>query len=63
MWDPTDKFALLEDGSGNGFILRVCYRVQNGRVIEAGTHDELLQQGAAYARLYHIQFGERPDQD
>ena len=33
MWGPTDKFALVEDGSGNGFILRVGDRVQNGRVV------------------------------
>jgi len=32
MWGPTDKFALLEDGDGNGFILRVGDRVRNGRV-------------------------------
>jgi subfamily B ATP-binding cassette protein MsbA len=37
--------------------------LQHGRVIEAGTHDELLRQGAAYARLYHIQFGAQHDQD
>ncbi|RKZ16375.1 hypothetical protein DRQ53_06525 [bacterium] len=33
MWGPTDQFALVEDGSGNGYILRVGDRVANGRVL------------------------------
>lgn len=33
MWGATDKFALVEDGSGNGYILRVGDRVANGRVV------------------------------
>ena len=33
MWGPTDRFALVEDGHGNGFILRVGDRVNNGRVV------------------------------
>lgn len=33
MWGPTDQFALVEDGSGNGYILRVGDRVSNGRVV------------------------------
>ena len=32
-----------------------------GQVIEAGTHEELLQRGAAYARLYQTQFVSEPD--
>lgn len=28
----TDKFAMLEDGSGNGYILRVGDKVRNGRI-------------------------------
>jgi hypothetical protein len=28
----TDKFAMVEDGSGNGFILRVGDKVRNGRI-------------------------------
>jgi len=28
----TDRFAMLEDGSGNGFILRVGDKVRNGRI-------------------------------
>jgi subfamily B ATP-binding cassette protein MsbA len=30
--------------------------LDNGRVIEIGTHAALLQQGGSYARLYHTQF-------
>ena len=33
MWGATEKFALLEDGYGNGFILRVGAAVRNGRVV------------------------------
>ncbi len=32
-----------------------------GRVMETGTHDELLSHGGAYARLYQTQFGEAAD--
>ena len=33
--------------------------LREGRVIEQGTHDELLAMGKAYARLYQTQFGDR----
>jgi hypothetical protein len=32
MWGAADRFALVEDGSGNGYILRVGDKVTNGRV-------------------------------
>jgi subfamily B ATP-binding cassette protein MsbA len=32
--------------------------LREGRVIEQGTHDELLAMGKAYARLYQTQFGD-----
>jgi len=39
-------------------ILRadLIHVVEVGRVIESGTHAELLRAGGAYARLYHLQF-------
>jgi len=39
--------------------------LEQGRVIESGTHDELLHRGETYARLYHAQFGkdDNGDQD
>jgi ABC-type multidrug transport system fused ATPase/permease subunit len=32
--------------------------MEQGRVVESGTHDTLLAQGGAYARLYRMQFEE-----
>ncbi|HYF65603.1 MAG TPA: ABC transporter ATP-binding protein, partial [Herpetosiphonaceae bacterium] len=34
--------------------------IDNGQVIEQGTHAELLGRGGLYANLYHTQFKERP---
>jgi len=33
MWGQDDKFALVEDGEGFGYILRVGDRVRSGRVV------------------------------
>ncbi len=33
MWGEHDQFALVEDGAGFGYILRVGDRVLNGRVV------------------------------
>lgn len=33
MWGQDDRFALVEDGEGFGYILRVGDRVQHGRVV------------------------------
>jgi len=33
MWGQDDRFALVEDGEGFGYILRVGDRVRNGRVV------------------------------
>jgi ABC-type multidrug transport system fused ATPase/permease subunit len=32
--------------------------LEKGRVIESGTHEDLLQRGEAYSRLYQAQFGQ-----
>jgi ATP-binding cassette subfamily B protein len=36
----------------------VIFAVENGTIVERGTHDELLAQGGLYARLYEEQFGD-----
>jgi len=33
LWGEDDQFALVEDGEGFGYILRVGDRVRNGRVV------------------------------
>jgi ATP-binding cassette, subfamily B, bacterial len=36
----------------------VIFAVENGTIVERGTHEELLIQGGLYARLYEEQFGD-----
>ena len=35
----------------------VIFAIENGTIVERGTHDELLARGGVYARLYEEQFG------
>lgn len=35
--------------------------LDRGRVVEIGTHEELLEKGGHYSRLYSMQFAERPE--
>jgi ATP-binding cassette subfamily B protein len=35
----------------------VIFAIENGTIVERGSHDELLAQGGVYARLYEEQFG------
>ena len=37
--------------------------MEEGRIVEQGTHDELLEAGGAYSRLYHAQFVGAYDDD
>ncbi|MCW5314751.1 ATP-binding cassette domain-containing protein [Nostoc sp. KVJ3] len=37
--------------------------LDQGQVVEVGTHEELLQKGAYYSRLYSMQFSDRPDKN
>src|SRR6266851_3037601 len=40
----------------------VIFVIDEGRVVEQGTHEELLEQGGLYSRLYELQFrGEEED--
>jgi subfamily B ATP-binding cassette protein MsbA len=32
--------------------------LENGRITELGSHEELLMRGGTYSRLYQLQFGE-----
>jgi ATP-binding cassette, subfamily B, bacterial len=36
----------------------VIFAIDNGTIVERGTHDELLARGGLYARLYQEQFGD-----
>jgi len=38
------------------------YVMDNGQIVEQGTHAELLAQGGAYARLYAVQFAEQAEE-
>ena len=38
------------------------YVMDSGRIVEQGSHAELLAQGGAYARLYAVQFAEQTDE-
>jgi ATP-binding cassette, subfamily B, multidrug efflux pump len=37
--------------------------LHRGRIVEDGTHDELLQRGGYYHRLYQLQFAEQERQE
>jgi ATP-binding cassette, subfamily B, bacterial MsbA len=37
--------------------------LEQGQVVEVGTHEELLKKGAYYSRLYSMQFSDRPNKN
>ncbi|MEH2215892.1 MAG: ABC transporter ATP-binding protein [Nostoc sp.] len=65
--------AALDDLSRDRTTLVIAHRLSTvqkanqiavldqGQVVEVGAHDELLQKGGYYSRLYSMQFAERPE--
>ncbi|WP_375492225.1 ATP-binding cassette domain-containing protein [uncultured Nostoc sp.] len=65
--------AALDDLSRDRTTLVIAHRLSTvrkanqiavldqGQVVEIGTHEELLQKGGYYSRLYSMQFAERPE--
>jgi subfamily B ATP-binding cassette protein MsbA len=65
--------AALDDLSRDRTTLVIAHRLstvqkadqiavlEQGRVVEVGTHEQLLQKGGYYSRLYSMQFAERED--
>jgi subfamily B ATP-binding cassette protein MsbA len=41
----------------------LIYYLEGGRVVEHGSHAQLMAEGGAYARLYHLQFEGEPQPD
>ncbi|MEM9060560.1 MAG: ABC transporter transmembrane domain-containing protein [Pseudomonadota bacterium] len=39
----------------------VIHVMDQGRVVESGTHEALLEEGGVYARLYELQFGQQDE--
>ena len=42
----------------NGLHGSLHFTLDGGRIVESGTHDELLKQNAAYTALWKLQTGE-----
>ena len=65
--------AAIEDLSRDRTTLVIAHRLSTvqkahqiavldrGRVVEVGTHEQLLEKGGKYAQLYSMQFAERPE--
>ena len=71
-WACSSQQALAEALAGRTSIV-IAHRlstvraadmilvVEDGRIVERGTHDQLLARGGRYAELYHTQFGSHED--
>lgn len=46
-----------------GLFLCVVQLFQTGRVVEQGTHDELIAKNGAYANMVAIQMGKSPEEE
>jgi subfamily B ATP-binding cassette protein MsbA len=41
----------------------IIFVMNSGKIIEKGTHAELMEQGNSYARLYAVQFAEQAEEN
>ena len=52
------KLKMQPDTFSRPLVAEMWIYPDGGRIVESGTHDELLKQNAAYAALWKLQTGE-----